>query len=264
MTTKDAKLDYLKQKLEEEQKQSEYYKSLLSRISNANDTINNKLDELKEDITDQICEVKESVDFNNEKNNTFVSTTNNYLINNLNQENSNSVINIQFSKPAKEKLDHLTHGMMLNILNRKNYNESVGKLMQSIYFHPKAPENWNWCVTDPHAALGTLEYNHETGTLTRNTTEKVIQKNYTNVMFRVVDILEELRQSESFNKPQAINYSRMVNSLGQELDAEQVLVVKQVAYAGRNLSKSLWDYLDIMVETTNVPTRISLQNKKMV
>ena len=174
-------------------------------------------------------------------------------------ENKNSIVNIQFSRPMKERLDHITQDMMMNILDQDTYDKSVGKLMQSIYFHPKAPENWNWCVTDTDAQLGALEYNHESGSLYRNNPEKVIQKSYSNVMFRVVDMLDELRKVKNFNRPQAINCSRLCNSLGSQLDHEQILVVKKVAYQGRNLSKSLWDYLDIMVETTTVPTRIALK-----
>ena len=129
--------------------------------------------------------------------------------------------------------------------------------MQSIYFHPEAPQNWNWCVTDIDAVLGALEYNHESGNLQRDNTERVIQKNYSNVMFRVVDMFDELRQNRNMNKPQAIHCSRLCNSLGTSLDSEQVSAVKEVAYQGRNLSKSLWDYVGVMIETKREPVRIT-------
>ena len=258
--SKDSRINYFKTKakettdeLQKKEKEIEYLKTILQKMD--------KMDELK----DHIVEMKESVDqvkeTVEEKDNQFICNQN---FNQLNQqntyynENKNSIVNIQFSKPMKEKLDHITQDMMMNILDQDSYDKSVGKLIQSIYFHPLAPQNWNWCVTDTDAQLGALEFNHESGNLCRNNPEKVIQKSYSNVMFRVVDMLEELRRSKNMNKPQAINCSRLCNSLGTQLDPHQVTVVKQVAYQGRNLSKSLWDYLDIAVETTTLPNRVAI------
>jgi hypothetical protein len=258
--SKDSRINYFKAKFEERnqelernneelekrEREIEYLKNLLSRNEDNIEKISDKLDLVQDSIDN--------------KNNTF--TCNQFQqINNLTNENKNNVINIEFAEPKKEKLDHITQDMMMNILNQKSYNVSVGKLIQSIYFHPKAPENWNWCVTDCDLQLGVLRFDHESGNLQRDNTEQVIQKQYANVMFRVVDMLDELRRERNLNRPQAINCSRLCNSLGTKLDSDQVSAVKEVAYQGRNLSKSLWDYLDIMVETTTVPTRITLKQK---
>ena len=39
-----------------------------------------------------------------------------------------------------------------------------------IYFHPRCPENWRWCVLDEKAKFGGLEFNHKTGTLVKRST----------------------------------------------------------------------------------------------
>ena len=233
------------QEYERQKKELEHLKTLLLQVEDMKDTFSDKLDQVQQTVE--------------KKNNTF-SCTQNLLINNLNQQNKNNIINIEFSKPREERLDHITQDMMMNILNQKNYKTSVGKLMQSIYFHPEAPQNWNWCVTNRDIQFGVLQFDHETGNLHRENTEQVIQKRYSNVMFRVVDILDELRQSRNMNKPQSINCSRLCNSLGTPLDPDQVSTVKEVAYQGRNLSKSLWDYIGVAVETTSIPTRITIKD----
>src|SRR5574342_287154 len=69
-------------------------------------------------------------------------------------DNNNTLFNISFSKFNKERMDHISLDMMMHILNQKTMNESLKKLTKTIYFHPKCPENWKWCVTNLDSLLG--------------------------------------------------------------------------------------------------------------
>ena len=200
-----------------------------------------------ETVLSEIEVVKESIEDSRDN---YFASNNQQIINNYNYNDSKTLFNVSFSKPAKERLDHITKDMMLDILNHDNLNDTLSDLTRSIYFHPKAPENWKWCVIDLHSQNGALEYNHETNTLIRKNTTNVIRKNLENIMFPVTDLLEELRRTRNFNKPQAINCSRLINQLGNEFTSDQINSVKQSAYAGRNFPKALWESVSISVEKT--------------
>ena len=253
-----TKLNYLKsenEKKQEELAKKEYEIKKLKEMMNKLVEKDSYVKETLVEFNDKIDEVKETIEDSKDK---FFTTTNNQIINNntvINNDNK-TLFHVSLSEPKKERLDHITKDMMLQILNHDNMNDALGDLTRSIYFHPKCPENWRWSVTDPNAKYGTLEYSHESHTLIRKETAYVIKRNLENVMFPVTDLLDELRKTRNLNEPQALNCSRLLHQLGNDFTPEQINYVKKSAYAGRNFPKALWDSLSISVETTPISCQI--------
>jgi len=54
------------------------------------------------------------------------------------------------------------------------------------------------------------------------------------------------------NERQKINRDKLYSAQGNPFTQEQINSVKEVAYAGRNLTKSLWESLDITVQSLPV------------
>ena len=240
------------QKLKEELMRKDSIKSLEKKLDETKDLFEDKMELIQETI-------EESKDKFFTSTNQQLINLNNNQVNNYNYNDTKTLFNIQLTKAKKERMDHITKDMMLQILNHEDINDTLGDLTTSIYFHPKAPENWRWNVTDLNAQFGALEYEEESNTVIRKSTAQVIRANMQNVMFSVTDILEELRRSRNMNRPQAINTSRLINMMGSDFNDDQINSMKQSAYKGRNFPRTLWNRLDIRVETTKVQGKNSLK-----
>jgi hypothetical protein len=202
-----------------------------------------------EEIKNKLTTMENKID--NHVSNVFVQT------NNIDNIDNSKVINIKFAEPFSEKLDHINMDMMMSILDHREYDTALKELVAAVYFHPEAPQNWNWCITDLDGKNGALEYNHTSGNIDRNSSVSVINKNIQNIMHRIGEILDKLKQQDrDFNKPQTMNMNRLYGGIEQDLNPKQVLTIKKVAYSGRNLPKALWQYLNIMVEKVPITTRI--------
>ncbi len=99
----EQQLQKYNEEIEKQKKENEYLKSLLCKV-----------DDLKYELTDKLDIVQETVE---NKNNTFTCNQNLNVINN--NENNNNIINIEFSKPEHERLDHITQDIIINILDQK-------------------------------------------------------------------------------------------------------------------------------------------------
>jgi hypothetical protein len=168
---------------------------------------------------------------------------------------------LDFTENAREKLDHISMDQMMAILNHKEFNNTLKHLAKAVFFHPLAPQNWKWCVTDKNAKFGALEYNPESNTVIRKLTGTVINTNMQNLIFQITDLLEELRQNRSFNQIQAYNYNKIFNLIGNDFTQEQISSIKETAFDGRNLAKALWESLFIPVEST--PMVCQVKTKKI-
>lgn len=220
-------------------------------IKESIDTFQDSLDQVKETMQETI----------QEKYNSSISHTNNFIdIENYNDNKMLFAINL--SENAKEKLDHISNDQMMAIMNNLDFNGTLKNLTRAVFFHPKAPENWKWCVTDKNAKFGALEYNAESNTVIRKMTGTVISTNMQNVVFQVTDILEELKKVREFNEAQSYSYSRFLGVLGNEFTPEQINCIKETAFDGRNFPKALWENLDITVETTPVICHVKTKRLK--
>lgn len=242
-----SRIEFYEQKVKEQEDE-------INRLKQVVDKIGELKDEVKQGIKETTSKIDELKEEQNYKLTPFNTTQNNYIINNNNQLHNN--FSIKLLEPKKERTDHISKEQMLYILSKDTFTESVGEYMASMYFSPKAPENMNWCVTDLKDLFGALEYNHESNTVLRKSTNTVITKNLQIALGGMGGILEELRQTSTFSEQQGINYSRFYNIMGAEsFDADFINIVKKKAYAGRHLSIAIWDHLNVSVEKTKLRQR---------
>lgn len=218
-------------------------------------------------ISHDIKEMKQSVNNVHDKldnkndivNVAYNNFTNNNTLNQINQI-KNELCNFSFTIPKKERLDHIPGSVMMEYLNSKSLNETLGKIMGSVYFDVSAPQNFRWCITDSDAQYGALEYNKDSNTLTRKSTNEVISNQVKNVIFQVTDVIEELRMKHTFNQKQLINCNKLYGLAGTELDPSDMKGIKEAAYERRNFPKTLWDFLGIPVEVTELNCQVHLKH----
>ena len=153
MKNKDNKIKELNDKLHLLQKQNNTNKSL-------------------DGLTKKIVGMQESI---YEKDQRINVAYNNYIQNLNNQTNNNRIFNVDLALPEKERLDHLKVNDIMTILNQKTFNKTLGLMIEGIFFHPYAPQNWRWCITDMNEKYGALEYDFESNTLVKRSTKKVIE-----------------------------------------------------------------------------------------
>jgi hypothetical protein len=173
--------------------------------------------------------------------------------------NNGNNMNVSINEQGEEELNHITKDMMMTILNDNNFEGSMGNLVQNVFFHPLATRNMTWCVTDTTIQNGALEYSKESNTLVKKRTDYVIVKNIQNVIFKVCDILEELKIGRTFNKKQIANSNRMYNLVGNDLPQECINSIKKVAYENRGLPKAVWKFSNVMIEKIPVSTQCKLK-----
>jgi hypothetical protein len=263
------KLHYFKTKtqkqrevLEKQENEIQKLKEIVSKLSDKELFMKESMNQ----VLDKIDIVKDSIEDNKQQ---FFTTHNQQLINNNQQinnyidfdKNKKMLFGLDFSGNSRERLDHISMDMMMAILNHKEFNNTLKHLAKAVFFHPKAPENWKWCVTDKNAKFGALEYNHESNTVIRKLTGKVINTNMQNVVFQVTDLLEELSRNRNFNQVQAYNYNKIFNLIGNDFTQEQIKSIKESAFDARNLVRALWESLFISVEST--PVACQIKSKKL-
>ena len=251
--------EYAKEKEEEVEK----LKRQLLQIQERKD-VEKDFTNLLDEFSDQIIH---KIDETNGRNN-FISAQNQYIINNNNNkidltidQRHGNFFDLHLNQEGKERLDHIDKNLMLKILNAKTFPKSMGKLIASIYFHPKAPENYKWCVTDITATTGALQYSPETGTLYMSNTTETITKNVKNVMFGVTDVLTELSKTKSMNDNQAVNYNKIVNLIGNELSDSCINEIKETAYQHRHFPRTAWKYMNIPIATEPCSAQQKLTHK---
>ena len=194
----------------------------------------------------------------------IVDNTTNYsncIVNQQSNNNLNKNLNfsVKLTPNEEERFDHIPREQMLQILNNNDFTESVGDLVDAVYFNPLAPQNMKWCVTDKGTYFGAIEYNSETNTLIRSSpTNDIITKHLQNLLYGMTDKLNDLRSSSALSQQQDLNSNRFYDMVGQEsYKMEYINKIKDKAYEGRNFTRALWDKLDLSIEKTQLTLRVN-------
>ena len=258
-----CKLSYFEIKTQKQREVIQKKQTEISKLKTLVSKFSDKDLYVKESITNVMENVNELKDTMEESKQKFFTAGNqqqliNNQTNNFIKNDNKTLFQVDYSKPSEEKLTHITKEMMLEMLNKDDFNITLNLVTRAIYFHPCAPQNWRWCLTDMNAKYGALEYNPITHTLVRKSTQEVINNNIQNVIYPLSDLLDELRRTTNFNKHQAVNCNRLTNLLGNDLSQKQSQSVKKAGYEGRNFPKVLWDSINVPVETTDMTCQIKL------
>jgi hypothetical protein len=264
--TKDNKINYFEAKTKSQQSQIEKLETTIEQLLKINpDQLMTHVEKMGKNIEYTIQktseETKNRIDEIQMNNNTFYSTQNQIVINDNANNDTNNYFSLSLHPEGKEQLNHISKDLMMKILDHNRFNDSMKNLIAAVFFHPLAPRNMTWCVNDNTAQFGALEYNHETNSLITKQTTNVINKNVQNIMFRIVDLLEELRMTQTFNEYQSRNCSKMFSMIGNELEQNCVSEIKETAFKNRGLAKAIWGHLDIMIDKIELPAQRKLKSK---
>ena len=262
---KDTRLEYYETKMKNKEDKIKQLQEQLIQLQKNNEM----KDQSYFGITDELKEIKQSLykvhDKIDNKNYTVNIAYNNYInntLNNIQRDNPfDELCNFAFSNPKKERLDHIPGSKMMEFLNCKSLNQTLGKIVGSIYFDVGAPQNFRWCITDRDSQFGALEYNFESNTVSRKPTNKVISDNVKNVIWQVTDVIEELRTKHTFNQRQMANYNNLFGLAGTELDPSDMKDIKEAAFERRNFPKTLWEFLNVPQEVTEIKTQVHLKKE---
>jgi hypothetical protein len=246
------------QELDKTKQENEKLKEMISKLSQNDSKIEQLITKIGDDksyIKESISTLLSSVDKVQETIETNQTAHQLTQINNTMNNNADNKMcfDIHFTENNKEKLSHISQEMMLKILNHKDFNDTLKHIAKTVFFHPEAPQNWKWCVTDKKAAEGALEYNAESNTVIRKSTGEVINCNMQNIIFQISDFLTNLKKNKcEFNDTQTRNREKIYETLGNDFTSEQINCIKGAGYDGRNLAKALWESLYITVESTPI------------
>lgn len=218
------------------------------KLDEENKKLKERIQQL-ETLTSDIEEIKDSVKEHLANQQIYINNNNN----NYNDFSDKSMnLNMIFSEARKERMDHIDSNMYLSILDHRDFNDTMKHLVSCVYFHPKAPENWKWCILDKNAKYGAVEYNHETNSLIRKPAESVITENVENIVYRVVDVIDQLQVKHRFNRNQIYSYNKLFGLFGTEMATKTIQSIKDVGYANRNLPKALWGQSNIKLESRHI------------
>jgi len=248
---KDIALEQKEKVLEETQKELQTLRDILSKTN-----VKNDIETVKHDFEQLGVLVKESI--NKEK--MLAITNNNTLNNNVVLNNTNPkdmVFDMQFTERGAERVDHIDGTLMKTILSHEKFDDTLNHVAKAIFFHPEAPQNWKWCVIDKNAQHGCLEFEKELRNAVRKMAGEVINENMRHAIFQITDLLGDFeRKKLVLNDRQKYNRERLFDRLGVDFTPEQVNGIKEVAYAGRNLVKSLWESVGIGLEAVPITCKI--------
>ena len=220
--TAENMIEYYKRKLDEYEKENKTLKTIFEIHEMKKD-----VDEIKQRIQDYVPPPL--------KNNQIVV---------LNDRN-NVTLGFNLKPLCRDSLKHITSDMLLRILDNDKFKDSLGTMTTAVYFHPQAPENMTWLVRDIKSEYGAMEYDFGTGLVVDTITDNTIEKNISEMIFRVTDLITQLEKSSDLTQNQTNNSLEFINLVGNPITQDLVSHIKKVAYQRRNSTKSLWKFLEI-------------------
>ena len=216
-------------------------KGKTKQVENKNKILEEKLEMMEkqmEMIQELAKDKQQTINFNNFD---FSSNnTNNMNIQTLNQVEIDKYFNVELTQEKEQTLSHISPELFLEILKCDTVDESATQIVRSIYFNPKAPENYTWCVVDKKAKAGVLQFNHDVRSLVPVDTIDTIERNVQNVMPKVLDIMTDIQKVVPLNRTQQKNYHGLYGLYGGSLEPSTINEIKNMAYEDRDLPRSIW------------------------
>lgn len=165
------------------------------------------------------------------------------IINNI-QNN----IKIVIVKQGEERIDHITDEKLLQIMD-KDFNSAMRELMCLIYFNKEVPENSRWCVLYPTHKYGALQYNYDTKIVERWVTDKVLVKNFDNMLLLLSQKMDRISRSPNLSVTQTRNINKFFHHFGLDdfsnESPEGFDFLKMTAYNNRYVPIKIWNTIGI-------------------
>jgi hypothetical protein len=111
--------------------------------------------------------------------------------------NIQNIINeIMLSRPGKERINHITKDVMLELLKCPSFKLISENLIKAMYFNRKVPENSNWTIAYPLNDRAALIYNYDTGQFVRKNTKEIINEKFQNMIDLLQPLIEEIYKED--------------------------------------------------------------------
>ena len=180
---------------------------------------------------------------------------NTVINNNITNQNIEQINNTVIEKPqilflehGKEKIDHITREIILQLLQNYNFNDMCCELIKLMYFNKNVPENSNWMIAYPKNAKAGVEYNYTTEQFERKCTIDIVDDKFSNMINLLQHLIEEIYQDDEINNTltshQKRNISRYDEHVGMlEISKESPELyaqIREIAYTHRVISTSSW------------------------
>lgn len=162
-----------------------------------------------------------------------------------NETDFDKYFNVKLTPDNEHTLDHIPPELFLEILKCKTVDQSVTQIVKSIYFNPKAPENYTWTVVDIKAKTGTLRFSHDLNTVVIADTNDTIERNVQSVIPKVMDIITNIQKKVPFSRKQEQNYHGLYGLYGTPLESSTLNEIKNMAYEDRDLPRALWKQMSL-------------------
>ena len=111
--------------------------------------------------------------------------------------NISSIVNeIMLSRPGKEKIDHITKDIMLQLLNHPSFKIISLNLVKLMYLNREVPENSNWTIAYPANDKAAVVYNYDTQDFVRRSTVEIINEKFQNMIDLLQPLIEEIYKED--------------------------------------------------------------------
>jgi len=146
------------------------------------------------------------------------------LGNTTNNINTTNIVNqiVQFVKPGKEKIGHITKEKILEIMKADDFRDVCKDLMKLMYFNRQVPENSGWCIIYPKNENAAMILNHNTQKFERKKTTEIIDEKFANMMDLITPIMNEIYDDPEIRKNLSINQRRNIGQFYHHFGMEDI------------------------------------------
>jgi hypothetical protein len=169
--------------------------------------------------------------------------------NNFNYNIKNKVKPVKFRKRGKERVDHITKEVVLELFKNQKFILICEELMKLIYFNEKVPENSSWSIAYPKNDTAGVVYNDEDDDFERRSTKQIVEDKFSNMINLLVPVMQSIHKDTEFYEMlsdiQQVNIVRFFYHLGMyQISKESPDVYKamhKLCYEQRKIPMKLWD-----------------------
>lgn len=151
-------------------------------------------------------------------------------------------------KSGNENIDHITRDVFLSLLSCKSFPDMSLKLLDTLYFNIKVPQNCNWCLAYPKNEDAGIELDEESEKFERTNTLDIINKKFLNMFnlcFNLIDqIYQENKDNQFLTHLQYKNLLKCYDYIEQEsiLEEDEHIynIIREFAYKNRSIPMNEW------------------------
>jgi uncharacterized C2H2 Zn-finger protein len=178
----------------------------------------------------------------------YIETLNLYNNNIGKLEVNNKIKPVKFRKRGKERVDHITRDVVLELFKNQKFILICEELMKLIYFNEKVPENSSWSIAYPKNDTAGVVYNDDDDDFERRSTKQIVEDKFSNMINLLVPVMQSIHKDvefyETLSDIQQVNMVNFFYHLGMyQISKESPDVYEamhKLCYAQRKIPMKLW------------------------